>query len=238
MTANLGAGLAKKGRRVLLVDMDNQGSLSDAHGLLIPEIEGKTIYEVLMGDKTIPEVMREVAENVFLVPANIALAAAELDLPKLPAKDTRLKKQLAPVLEYFDYVLMDSPPSLGVLTTNCLAAATEVIVPFQAEYFAAKAVLELRKTLEMLHRWETSTAEITGIVVSQYNPRRRLNQAMAENIRELFPNQVFKTIIPQNTHLAEAPAVNKSIFDHKADSPGAKAFQDLVMEVMSMEEVA
>lgn len=230
---NLSAALASKGKKVLLVDSDPQGNASSGAG--IPRGEPrKTLYDVLAGNKELKDVVlsTELA-TLWVVPADKNLAGAEIELVDAENREHRLKEILESARPYFDYILIDCPPSLGLLTLNGLTAADSLLVPIQCEYFALEGVTELFDTLARIRRGLNPTLAIEGLLLTMFDERTNLSTAVAQDLRDFYGNQVFKTAIPRNVRLAEAPSYGKPIVVYDPKSRGAESYSELAEEVIS-----
>jgi chromosome partitioning protein len=231
---NLGAALARKGRKVLLVDMDAQANLSLHLNVDVHRIERST-YTLLTGRSTARETMvPEVRERLAVLPANIDLAGAELELVNVVGRETILRSAMGPFAEEegFDFVLIDCPPSLGLLSLNALTAAGEVFICLQTEFFALQGMSRLMDVVELIRRRLDHPVEITGIIPNLFDIRTNLSKEVLEEIRSYFGARVFKTVIHKNVKLAEAPSHGKTIFEYAPESRGAEDFLDLVQEVL------
>lgn len=233
---SIGASLADHGKRVLLVDLDAQGSLSICSGYSEIGKDELTVYEVLKGTD-IKEAVRQVSENLYILPTDIRLSGAEIELISVPGRDFLLKEALS---EYddsdFDYVLIDCPPSLGVMTLIALTASDGVIVPVKADFLALNGMSQLMNTIRAVKRRMNPGLEIVGVIATFYNSRRNLDQQIVEQIETFFPGKLFTTKISQNTALAEAPANGTNIFKYDNKSKGAQQYNDLTEEVIEREE--
>jgi len=229
---NLGAYLAEGGKKVLLVDFDSQGNLSSGVG--INEKTAKPgIYELISGLANINEVIRATAvKNLSVIPAGIDLSGAAVELIEQEGRDIFLKNALKPVRKIFDYILIDCPPSLGILTLNGLAAADAVIIPMQCEYFAMEGLTHLLKTIKRIKISLNPSLEIEGIFFTMYDPRTRLAQQVVKEVTGYFKDKVFTTIIPRNIRLSEAPSHGLPISKYDPASSGARAYKNLAMEVI------
>ncbi len=248
-SVNLAAGLAQLGRRVCVVDLDPQAHSSIHLGV---EVQGGTdsIYQVFAGAKTFPEVTQLVAQNLWLAPADIDLAATELELVDAPGREYILKQALhqADVTEKFDYLVMDCPPSLGVLTINALSAANEVFIPLQPHFFALQGLSKLFETTALVTRRLNRELRVSGIVLCLYDTGTRLAGDVTDDLMMFLEQsdpqapwanaKVFNTKIRRNIKLAEAPSHGTSIFQYAPSSAGAQDYQNLVLEVVAAENQA
>lgn len=232
---NLAAYMADAGQRVLLVDIDPQGNASSGVGVEKSEIE-KCMYEVIIDQATIDEVIRPTAvEGLFVAPATINLAGAEIELVAVMSREIRLRNALRSVRDGYDWILIDSPPSLGLLTINGLAAADAVLVPIQCEYYALEGLSQLINTIRMVQSHLNPELEIQGVVMTMYDARTNLSQAVIEDVRSFFNGtvRVYDSVIPRNVRLSEAPSFGQPILLYDPRSKGAQAYEALAKEVMS-----
>jgi chromosome partitioning protein len=227
---NLGAALVKRGRRVLLVDLDPQANLTLGLGL-DPYQQQATTYEVLLNaDKGAGFAVQSIGEGLDLIPATIDMAAAELELAGKIGRETLLREALTPLRDRYDYILIDPPPSLGLFTLNALVAASEVVIPLQVHVYALKGVAQLQQTIKLVQKLNPSL-QISGVVCTMVDRRNNLSRVVEQQIRETFGQLVFETIIPTNITLAEAPASGQSIIDYAPTSAGALAYSALAEEL-------
>jgi len=237
---NLGAALAREGKKVLLVDMDAQANLTlhldvDPHGL------ERSAYTVLTGRSTASEsIVRDVRPNLSVLPSNIDLAGAEVELVNSVGRETLLRSALTPVIEEEDYevVLLDCPPSLGLLSLNSLTAATEVFIPLQTEFFALQGMSRLLDVVTLIRDRLAHPVEITGIIPTLHDVRTNLSREVVSEIRRYFGSKVFRAIIHSSVKLAESPSHGKTIFEYAPSSKGAKDFDKLAKEVLKQEPQA
>ena len=231
-TLNLGAALAQRGHRVLLVDLDPQSNLTTALGVNPNDLTATT-YEVLHNAKQGAALaLHPVRDQLDLLPAHLNMAAAEMELSSTPGRELLLRKALAPVRSTYTYILIDPPPSLGFFTLNALVAATEVLIPLQAQIFPLQAMAQLQKTIELVREHElNSTLHISGILCTMVDQRTSLSNDIIEQTRRLFGDLVYRTVIPQNVRLAESPGLGQTIFEYDPASSGAQAYTALAAEV-------
>ena len=231
---NLAASLAAAERRVLAVDADPQGNLSS--GLGCKAAGRPSLYEAIIDQRPLEELVVPTAlEHLSLVPSDRNLTGAEVELVPVLAREFRLKEALAPVAPRFDYVFIDCPPSLGLLTVNALAAAEAVLVPLQCEYFALEGISELVSTVRRVQKALNPGLAIEGVLLTMADDRTNLAQQVISEIREHFKDKVFRTVIPRSVRLAEAPSYGKPILLYDIRSKGAEAYLDLAKEVMAHE---
>ena len=229
---NLSAYLGKKRKKVLLVDMDPQGNASSGLGINKSELS-QTIYDVLINDAPMSEVICESgADNVSICPTNINLAGAEVELVTAISREQILKKAIDEVRNLYDYVIIDCPPSLGLLTINALTAADRIIIPIQGEYYALEGLSQLVDTINIVMKMLNPDIEILGVVLTMFDLRTQLSKQVKEEIDKYFGNKEFKTVIPRNVRLAEAPSHGVSICDYDKNSKGARAYEALAAEVI------
>lgn len=226
---NLGVGLHKLGKKVLLIDLDPQANLTTSLGVHQHELD-KTIYDCLKGEIDPKNAIVEV-EGISLLPSSLTLSGADFELTREPGSEALLKASLSNV-KGFDYVLVDCPPSLGILTINALCYVKEIYVPLQVQFLALQGLAQLIKTVEKVKSRLNSTLEITGVIATQYDNRKRLNKEVVEEIRKHFGKKLFNTLIRDNISLAEAPSAGQSIFKYKAKSNGAEDYLSLSKEVI------
>jgi len=233
---NLAASLAAAERRVLAVDADPQGNLTSGLGRRARE-RRPSLYEVLIEQQPVESVMLATdLEHLTLVPSDRNLTGAEVELVSVLAREYRLKQALAPVVSRYDYVIIDCPPSLGLLTVNALAAAEAVLVPLQCEYFALEGISELVHTVHRVQKALNPGLEIEGVLLTMADDRTNLAQQVIAEIRGHFKDKVFRTVIPRSVRLAEAPSFGKPILLYDIRSRGAEAYLDLAKEVMAHEK--
>lgn len=231
-TVNLGAAMAEFGRRVLIVDLDPQGNASTALG--VKHYQGvPSVYEALDG-KPLTEIMQQTphSPNLLCVPSTIALAGAEIELVSMVARDTRLHKAIAQCYQDFDYVLIDCPPSLGLLTVNALAAAKEVLIPIQCEYYALEGLSQLRRTLDMVNEHINPYVFISTVLLTMYTRTLLANQ-VADEVIAHFPNQTLSTKIPRQVQVSEAPSHRMPVVTYNRYSAGAMAYVEAARELVN-----
>jgi len=228
---NLGAYLARAGKRVLLIDFDPQANLTSGVG---GPRKAKGAYEVISGAVSMRDIIKPTAvEGLFLAPSSIDLSGATVELVDKPGRDDYLKNALAPVKDEYDFVLIDCPPSLGVLTLNGLSAADEVLIPLQCEYFALEGLSLILQTIQLVQKGMNPRLKITGILFTMYDSRTRLAQDVVQQVSGYFGDKVFATIIPRNVRLSEAPSHGVPICLYDPSCIGAKSYEKLAAEVMA-----
>jgi chromosome partitioning protein len=231
---NVATSLALAGQRVLLVDVDPQGNLTSGVGLKGQRAEGGTVYEALLTDAA-PEtfILTTQVENLSLIPADRNLTGAEIELVSVPAREHRLRRVLDPLRSRFDLILIDCPPSLGLLTLNALVAADAVLIPLHCEYFALEGLADLVSTMRRVRSSLNPTLDIEGVLLTMYDDRTNLGQLVARDVREFFKDKVFNTIIPRNVRLGEAPSHGIPAVLYDARSRGAAAYEALAKEMLA-----
>lgn len=226
---NLAAYLAKAGRSVLLVDADPQGNTTSGLGIDKNSLDC-TLYDALFSDIEAANVIKKIDHaGFFLLPANANLAGAEVELVNTPARELQLKK-LIDMLDY-DYILIDCPPSLGLLTVNALCAATEVLIPVQAEYYAMEGLGQLLATIQQVKQALNPNLNLLGVVITLYDSRTSLSEQVKAELQRHFDDKLFDTMIPRNVRLAEAPSFGRTIIEHDKWSKGARAYKSLAKEL-------
>jgi chromosome partitioning protein len=225
---NIGAGLNKLGKNVLLIDLDPQANLSQSLGLINPE---KTIYGALKGEyKLIPIVVRK---GFDIIPSTLDLSGAEIELSSEPGREYILKELIDDVRKDYDYIIIDSPPSLGLLTINSFTAADEIIIPLQAQFLAMQGLAKLVEVVEKIKSRLNKGLKVGGVFITQYDGRKVLNRDVFETINEHFKSEVFKTKIRDNIALAEAPSQGMDIFRYSPKSNGAEDYLNLSKEILN-----
>ena len=233
---NLSACLAEKGQKVLTIDIDPQGNTTSGLGVDKNAVEN-TLYELLLGESEVKDtIIKEVIENVDLIASNINLSGAEIELIGVDEKEYILKKVTDRVRDNYDYIIMDCPPSLNMLTINALTAATSVLVPIQCEYYALEGLSQLIHTIDLIKERLNPKLEIEGVVFTMYDARTNLSLQVVENVKENLDKNIYKTIIPRNVRLAEAPSYGMPINMYDSRSAGAEAYRYLAEEVIEKED--
>lgn len=229
---NLAACLAKRGQRVLLVDCDPQGNSTSGVGVDKRRCK-KTVYDVLIGGAMAEDVLVDTPySNLSLCPSNISLSGAEIELVSEMGREMKLKNALNIIRDGFDFVLIDAPPSLGLITLNVLTAADSVIIPIQCEYYALEGVSQLMSTIKKVKQVLNPNLEIEGIIMTMFDARTNLSLQVVEEVKKFFPNKVYKTLVPRNVRLSEAPSFGKPIIYYDASSKGAESYLDLADEIL------
>ncbi|PKP60171.1 chromosome partitioning protein ParA [Candidatus Atribacteria bacterium HGW-Atribacteria-1] len=226
---NIGAGLNKLNKRVLLIDLDPQAHLTYSLGIPAHELKN-TVYELLNGTISLKETIIE-RNGLSLVPSSLNLSGAEIEFSGLAGREFLLKETMEGFKE-FDYMFIDCPPSLGLLTLNALTTAQEVYIPLQTEFLALQGMTKLLETIKIVKKRLNKDLEVTGIIAMRFDNRKNLNREVVEKIKEYFGNKLFNTLIRDNISLAEAPSFGKTIFEYKSNSYGSKDYLDLCKEII------
>jgi chromosome partitioning protein len=231
-TVNLAAYLATFGKKVLLIDIDPQSNAGVGLGVDRTQIKD-CLYNILIEGSPIKDtIIKSNISNLDVLPSTPRLAGAEVELVSMEPRETRLKDSLAEIKTEYDLLVIDCPPSLSLLTVNALTAADEVIIPIQCEYYALEGISQLTHTLELVRESLNPALKIRGIVLTMFDPRTLLSSQVAEEARKYFGNKVFKTVIPRNVRLAEAPSFGQPILFYDPGSKGAEAYENLCREVL------
>jgi chromosome partitioning protein len=229
---NLGAALAEIGHRILIIDLDPQANATSSFGL--QAVEQTSLYEPLLGDASITErIFPTEREGLFIVPSDLDLAGAEVEIARMPNHLTRLAETLQPLHAdaTFDFVLLDCPPSLGILMTNALAAADELLTPIQCEYFALEGLVKIVRLIEQVRdSGANKRLELGGIVMTMFDARTNLSEQVVAEVRQHFGERVYQTVIPRSVRLSEAPSFGKSILEYAPSGSGAEAYRALARE--------
>ena len=233
---NLSACLAEQDKKVLVVDADAQGNTTSGLGLEKNKIEN-TLYNVLLGEISAKEALQEtIADGVDLIPANMNLSGAEIELVALDEREYIMKECIKEIQDSYDYVLIDCPPSLGLVTLNALTAADTVLVPVQCEYFALEGLGQLLNTINLVKKHLNKTIEIEGALLTMYDIRTNLSNQVVKEVKKYFGDKVYKTVIPRNVRLSEAPSYGMPITIYDPKSKGAKSYIKFAKEFMQKEE--
>lgn len=231
-SVNVSAYLAKMGKKTLLIDADPQGNATSGIGMEKNDLE-RTIYDVVINGEDINDVIVSAnRKNLFICPANIDLAGAEIEMVNLFSRETVLKKAFQKIKGDYDFVIIDCPPSLGLLTVNSLTASDGVVVPIQAEYYALEGLSQLLNTINKVKKHLNPSLEIFGVVVTMFDSRTQLANQVASEVRQYFGEKLFKSIIPRNVRLSEAPSHGLSISEYDKRSKGADAYEYLSKEII------
>ena len=230
-SVNLSACLAQYKKKVLLIDLDPQGNASSGLGVNKNELEYSS-YDVLVNSVPIEKITVPINKKLDLLPAKVELAGAEMELVAAISREMRLKNALEEVAAQYDYILIDTPPSLGLLTLNALTAADSFLVPIQCEYYALEGLSQLLSTIKLVQKNLNPNLQMEGILLTMYDNRTNLSNQVVADVREDFKEKVFKTMIPRNVRLSEAPSFGQSILDYDRKSKGAETYLALAKEVM------
>ena len=229
---NLAAALGENNKKVLLVDFDPQGNSTSGFGIEKEELS-QCIYDALLNDVPVEDLIHDTdSKKVFVVPATIQLAGAEIELVSAMARETRLKELLAPVRDEFDFIFIDCPPSLGLLTINALTAADSVLIPIQCEYYALEGVTKLLESMRMVKSRINKNLDTFGVLMTMYDSRTSLSNQVVDEVRNYFGDKTFKTLIPRTVKLSEAPSFGMPVIEYAPNNKGAKAYRELAKEVM------
>ncbi|WP_028400760.1 ParA family protein [Ectobacillus panaciterrae] len=232
-SVNLGAGLACLGEKVLLVDIDAQGNATTGVGIEKSELD-KCVYNVLVEDEDIREIIKSTAvKNLYVLPATIQLAGAEIELVPTISREVRLKRALQPIQDEYDYIIIDCPPSLGLLTINALTASDSVIIPVQCEYYALEGLSQLLNTVRLVQKHLNKNLAIQGVLLTMLDARTNLGLQVIDEVKKYFRDKVYRSIIPRNVRLSEAPSHGKPIMLYDAKSKGSEVYLDLAKEVIA-----
>lgn len=230
-TVNLSTILAKKGKKVLLIDTDPQGNATSGLGIT-KELE-LSVYDILIGDTKFNETIQETnVKNLSVCPSNISLAGAEVELVSMMSREQRLKTKLDEVKDKYDYILIDCPPSLGLITLNAFTASDSVLIPVQCEYFALEGLGQLLNTVNLVKKHLNKNLEIEGALLTMYDARTNLSNQVVKEVKKYFENKVYKTVIPRNVRLSEAPSYGMPISLYDPKSKGAKAYEKFTKELL------
>ena len=232
---NLAACLAKEGRKVLLIDSDPQGNATSGLGFDKRDVK-KCIYDALINEVPIADTLKHTAyENLDVIPATIQLAGAEIELVSLMNREGRLKNALERIKHDYDYVIIDCPPSLGLLTINALTAASSVMIPVQCEFYALEGITMLMNTIQLVQRNLNPALKLEGVVMTMFDSRTNLAQDVVEEVKKYFKTKMYKTIVPRNVRLSEAPSHGMPVIDYDSKSKGAQVYMELAQEVIDDE---
>ncbi|KWX04284.1 AAA family ATPase [Hydrogenibacillus schlegelii] len=235
---NLGAALALLGKRVLLVDMDPQGNTTSGIGVSKADVV-YDVYDLLINDVPAANVVRPTnVPNLDLLPSTIQLAGAEIELVPTLSREVRLRRALEPIRSAYDFILIDCPPSLGLLTINALTAADSVLIPIQAEYYALEGLSQLLNTIRLVQKHLNGALTIEGVLLTMYDARTNLSLQVAEEVKKYFKDKVYRAIIPRNVRLSEAPSHGQAVVTYDPKSRGADLYMELAREVLGIEKAA
>jgi chromosome partitioning protein len=225
---NLAAYLAKDGRSVLLADLDPQGNSTSGLGLDKQKLNS-TLYDVLFSRSKVDQAIQKINPKLYILPSNANLAGAEVEMVNLPGRELLLRNALADTS--YDYILIDCPPSLGLLTINALSAANSVLIPVQAEYYALEGLSQLLNVIQQVRQSINPNLDILGVLITLYDSRNSLSEQVKKELENYFGPKLFQTIVPRNVRLAEAPSFGRTIAEHDKWSKGARAYKSLAKEV-------
>jgi len=229
---NLAACLGAVGRRTLLIDLDPQGNATSGFGLNIGQRRA-CVYDAMLSDTPLSDIVESTEhEHVFVVPATIQLAGAEIELVSALSRENRLKNILSPVVADYDFIIIDCPPSLGLLTINALTLADGLLIPIQCEYYALEGLAKLMDSVRLVRAHLNPSLEVFGVVMTMYDSRTRLSQQVVEEVRDYFDGKVFETLIPRTVRLSEAPSFGQPITAYDPSGKGAEAYRSLANEVV------
>lgn len=233
---NLATCLALKGKKVLVIDIDPQGNTTSGLGLSKKEL-GNTSYEILIEDDVDPKtaIIDTGVKNLDIIPASVQLAGAEVELIKIPGREKRLRNAINQVKPDYDFIFIDCPPSLGLLTINSLTAVDAVLIPIQCEFYALEGVSQLMSTIELVKKNMNPELEIQGVILSMFDGRTNLSAQVVEEVKRYFKEKVYKTVIPRNVRLAEAPSFGMPIIQYDPKSAGAIAYREFSAEFLKVE---
>ena len=234
-TVNLGTILAKKGKKVLLIDADPQGNATSGLGVE-KDIEPST-YDILVNDAELGDALQDtIIKNLKVCPANMNLAGAEVELVSMMSREQRLKEKLEPIKDMFDYILIDCPPSLGLITLNSFTASDSVLIPVQCEYFALEGLGQLLNTINLVKKHLNKNIRIEGALLTMYDIRTNLSNQVVKEVKKYFEDKVYKTVIPRNVRLSEAPSYGMPITEYDPRSKGAKTYEKFTKEFLKIND--
>ena len=234
-TVNLGTIIAKKGKKVLLIDADPQGNASSGLGVE-KEVEYST-YDILVNDTKLQDAIQDtIIKNLKVCPANMNLAGAEVELVSMMSREQRLKEKLDEIKDQFDYIFIDCPPSLGLITLNSFTASDSVLIPVQCEYFALEGLGQLLNTVNLVQKHLNKNIRIEGALLTMYDIRTNLSNQVVKEVKKYFENKVYKTVIPRNVRLSEAPSYGMPITEYDPRSKGAKSYTKFAREFLKQNE--
>ena len=234
-TVNLGTILAKRGKKVLLIDADPQGNATSGLGV-DKEVEPST-YDILVNDAELKDAIQDtIIKNLKVCPANMNLAGAEVEVVSMMSREQRLKEKLEPIKNMFDYILIDCPPSLGLITLNSFTASDSVLIPVQCEYFALEGLGQLLNTVNLVKKHLNKEIRIEGALLTMYDMRTNLSNQVVKEVKKYFDDKVYKTVIPRNVRLSEAPSYGMPITEYDPRSKGAKSYTKFAREFLKLNE--
>lgn len=234
---NLSASLAAKGKKILVIDMDPQGNTTSGFGVEKNDLD-ETIYELILGECAIQDcIIKDVIQNVSILPSNVNLAAAEIELIGVDKKEYILKNEVDYIRDQYDYIMIDCPPSLSMLTINAMTTADTVLVPIQCEYYALEGLSQLIHTINLVKERLNPDLDMEGVVFTMYDSRTNLSTQVVENVKQNLKQRVYDTVIPRNIRLAEAPSYGMPIQMYDPKSAGAEAYMALADEVIGRKDV-
>ena len=233
---NLCACLANRGKKVLMIDVDPQGNTTSGVGIDKTTLE-KTIYDVLINDSDPRECIIDTnRENLFIIPSSVQLAGAEIELTEMNKRELKLRECIDSIRDEYDYIFIDCPPSLGLLSINALSAVDSVLIPIQCEYYALEGVSQLMNTIKLVKKSLNPDLDIEGVVLSMFDGRTNLSIQVVDEVKKYFRGKVYTTMIPRNVRLAEAPSYGMSIIEYDIKSKGAESYMDLADEFIELSE--
>ena len=234
---NLAACLAKKGKKILVLDIDPQGNTTSGLGIEKKALK-KSSYDLMIEDDINAEdvILKTGVDNLDIIPANVSLSGAEVELAIIRGREKRLKKALNQVKEKYDFIFIDCPPSLGLLTINSLTAVDSVLIPIQCEFYALEGVAQLMNTIEIVRKNLNEKLYVQGVILSMFDGRTNLSVQVVEEVKKYFREKVYKTVIPRNVRLAEAPSYGLPIIEYDPKSKGAEAYREFADEFLGVEE--
>ena len=230
---NLSAALAEAGQKVLAIDFDPQGNLTSGLGIGKNDFDAG-VYEMIMGEASFDNIIKKTeTDNLFVLPSDMDLSGAEIELLDVPEREMTLKKYLAEVKDDFDFIIIDCPPSLSLLTINALSAADTVIVPLQCEYYALEGLVQVMNTIELVKKRLNPDLEMEGVVFTMFDARNNLSQQVVDNVKATLNKNIYNTVIPRNVRLAEAPSYGMPVITYDPRSTGAESYRSLAAEVLA-----
>ena len=234
---NLAACLAMKGKKILILDIDPQGNTTSGIGVSKKNLD-KTVYNILIEKNFDPReaILHTTVPNLDLIPASVDLAGAEVELVQMQGRESSLKKGLSKIKEKYDYIFIDCPPSLGLLTINSLTAVDSVLIPIQCEFYALEGVSQLVSTIELVKKSMNPELRVQGVILSMFDGRTNLSLQVVQEVKKYFGGKVYSTVIPRNVRLAEAPSYGMPITEYDPKSKGAEAYMDFAEEFLEREE--